>query len=500
MNESLFQKLKEYGEGDAYPFHMPGHKRSLESGPLSSLYQYDITEIDDFDNLHQPEGILMHAQERAAGLYHSEETYFLINGSTSGILSAVSAVAHRGKKLIVARNCHKAVYHAAFLNRLEMEYIYPVILSEYYLADGINTRQVEQKIKEIAEKENISLQKISRTIAGIILTSPTYDGILSDVKGIVELAHRYDIPVIIDQAHGAHFGFHPSYPENAVREGADIVIHSVHKTLPAPTQTALLHRNGTLVDRNTVRKYLRIYQSSSPSYLLMAGIDTCMEILEKEGNVRLNQLLNMRKDFIGQIRKLQYIYAYPSMAECEVDRKDVWKSGMADPGRLVLVVKEGYLTGQELYDILRKKYHLQMEMCGEDYVVAILSMMDKKEGFDRLVEALTEIDSDIEKFREILTHKQEGKQFISGMRRPQISVPIWKAFGETGKELPLAEADGKIVTDFVNLYPPGIPLLIPGEKVDREMVELIEKYLKNGYTLQGISKSETGENVLRVIV
>ncbi len=499
MNESLFQKLKEYREGDAYPFHMPGHKRNLESGPLSLFYQYDITEIDDFDNLHQSEGILMHVQQRAAKLYHSEETYFLVNGSTSGILSAVSAVAHRGKKLIVARNCHKAVYHAAFLNRLEMEYIYPVILPEYHLADGITTGQVEQKIKEIAEKENISLQEISQTIAGIILTSPTYDGILSDVKGIVEWAHRYDIPVIIDQAHGAHFGFHPSYPENAVSEGADIVIHSVHKTLPAPTQTALLHKNGTLVDRDTVRKYLRIYQSSSPSYLLMAGIDCCMEILEKEGKARLHQLLEMRIDFIGQIQNLKYIYAYPSMAECKVEGTDTWESGMAEPGRLVLVVKEGYLTGQELYDILRKKYHLQMEMCGADYVVAILSMMDKKEGFDRLATALLEIDSNIEQCREVFSHKQKEKQFISGRLRPQVSVPMWEAYLENGKEMPLLKADGKIVADFVNLYPPGIPLLVPGEKVDREMMELIEKYLKNGYTLQGIRKSEAGENVLRVM-
>ena len=496
MNESIFQKLKEYGEGNTYPFHMPGHKRNPESGPLSSFYRYDITEIDDFDNLHQPEGIILQAQERAGRLYHSEETYFLVNGSTSGILSAVSAVAHRGNKLLVARNCHKAVYHAAFLNKLEMEYVYPVMLSDYHLADGISALQIEQKIREIAGRENCSLETVAQTIAGVILTSPTYDGILSDVKGIVEVAHRFNIPVIIDQAHGAHFGFHPAYPQSAVMDGADIVIHSVHKTLPAPTQTALLHRNGSLVSGEVVRRYLRIYQSSSPSYLLMAGIDTCMDILEREGTTRLNQLLKMRKDFDWQIKNLKYIHAYPSMEQPEMGRGETWKSGMAEPGRLVLVVKEGYLTGQELYDILRKKYQLQMEMCGANYVVAILTMMDKKEGFDRLAKALFEIDSGMEQLME----KLPEKQFISKMLNPQVCVPIWRAFGETGEEISLKKADGKVVADFVNLYPPGIPLLVPGEKVDCEMIELIEKYLENGYTLQGISKSEIGENVLRVIV
>ncbi len=501
MSKELFKKLKAYGESEAYPFHMPGHKRNPDSGPMASFYQCDITEIDGFDNLHQPEGLLLEAQNKAAALYHSQETYFLVNGSTSGILSAISAISQKGKKLIAARNCHKAVYHAAFLNRLEMEYIYPEVLPEYGLANGIYVKQIEEKLKEIAAKEHCPIHAISEFIAGIIITSPTYDGMISDVKGIVQMAHRYEIPVIIDQAHGAHFGFHPAYPVNAVEEGADIVIHSVHKTLPAPTQTALLHRNGTLTDSKILQKYLQIYQSSSPSYLLMAGIDSCMDIVDKEGRKRLDELLTMRADFIRKTKSLQKIHIYPSMAECGEYQKTGWKSGQAEPGRLVLSVKGSNLTGQEFYDILREEYQLQMEMCGADYVVAILSMMDRKEGFDRLAEALCQIDKNLQKKSLHRPNKTEAKQQIRmQIPYPEIVFSIAKAFLAPDKEVPLLQAKGQIAANFVNLYPPGIPFLVPGEKLDDKIIAFIEMYLENGYTLQGVGKSITGETVLRVII
>ena len=502
MGNNLYDRLKAYGESDAYPFHMPGHKRNAQSGPLSSFYQYDITEIADFDNLHQPEGILLEAQKRAARLYGSEETFFIVNGSTAGILSAISAVATRGKKLLIARNCHKSVYHAAFLNKLEPEYLYPEILEEYGLADGFSANQIAEKVKEIPKAEEV---------AGIVITSPTYDGIVSDVRGIVEVAHAYGIPVIIDQAHGAHFGFHPDYPQSAVAEGADLVIHSVHKTLPAPTQTALLHVNGTLVDREKLRKYLQIYQTSSPSYLLMAGIDSCMALLQREGRDRLDNLLKLRRNFIEKTKDLRYIQIYPSMAECGEDFAQEWTSGKEEPGRLILLVKESKVTGQELHDILKDKYRLQMEMYGADYVVAILSMMDTEEGFVRLAAALSEIDK---KISALLKYAKEGnndiiknKSVYNGVRlsgqeflhRPQKACLISEAFMETGVEIPLSEADGRISAEFINLYPPGVPFLVPGEKFDKAIIVVIMKYLENGYTLQGIKQNSEIQAIVKVL-
>lgn len=490
MKRNLFEELKTYGESDFYPFHMPGHKRNPDSSFLSEMYKIDITEIDGFDNLHQAEGIIKNAQEKAASLYHSKETFYLINGSTVGILTSIAALSDRGKKLIMARNCHKAVYHGAFLNHLETEYIYPKMIEEFGISDGITAQQVEDKIQEIILREGISDEQAGKLIAGIVVTSPTYDGILSDVRGIVKIAHSYGIPVIVDQAHGAHFGFHSAFPENAVSDGADLVIHSTHKTLPAPTQTALLHYNSLLVSLETVKKYLRIYQSSSPSYVLMAGIDSCMDFVKREGQERLEQLLISRKELSERSKELKKIKIYPSMLERGINGHDISKiffQGTEEPGRLLISVRGSGFTGQQLYDVLRETYHLQMEMCASDYVIAILSMMDRKEGFDRLWKALSETDK-------LLTNtekntKEEKTQFPEYCHfQPDAVLKISDAYMAEEESVPLREAKGRIVSEFVNLYPPGIPLLVPGEKVDEKIIPMIEAYLDNGYVLQGIKR------------
>lgn len=490
MKRNLFEELKAYGESDFYPFHMPGHKRNPDSGFLPEMYKIDITEIDGFDNLHHAEGIIKNAQEKAASLYHSKETFYLINGSTVGILTSIAALSDRGKKLIMARNCHKAVYHGAFLNQLETEYIYPKMIEEFGISDGITAQQVEDKIQEIILREGISDEQAGKLIAGIVVTSPTYDGILSDVNSIVKIAHNYGIPVIVDQAHGAHFGFHSAFPENAVSDGADLVIHSTHKTLPAPTQTALLHYNSLLVSLETVKKYLRIYQSSSPSYVLMAGIDSCMDFVKREGQERLEQLLISRKELSERSKELKKIKIYPSMLERGINGHDISKiffQGTEEPGRLLISVRGSGFTGQQLYDVLRETYHLQMEMCASDYVIAILSMMDRKEGFDRLWKALSETDK-------LLTNtekntKEEKTQFPEYCHfQPDAVLKISDAYMAEEESVPLREAKGRIVSEFVNLYPPGIPLLVPGEKIDDKMIPMIEAYLHNGYAVQGIER------------
>jgi len=488
MEKSLFNMLKEYGESDYYPFHMPGHKRSVIDGSLDNMYRYDITEIDGFDNLHEPAGILLEAQKRAASLFGSEETYFLVNGSTAGILSAISAVADRGHKLVIARNCHKSVYHAALLNELSLEYIYPSEWEEFGVLNGISADDVESVFHEIALRDGVLKKDLKNIVAAVVITSPSYEGILSDVEGIVRLAHDYQIPVIVDQAHGAHFGFHPLFPASAVSQKADFVIQSVHKTLPAPTQTDVLHHNGKLTDSNLIKKYLRVYQSSSPSYLLMAGIDFCMDILQNEGRERLENLLNYREAFWNEAKQLKNIKILPSVLEKYKNEKTVWEPHAAEPGRLVISVRGNDFTGQQLYDILLKQYHLQMEMSGADYVVAILSMMDKEEGFHRLISALIEIDVFLEsREREEISAEKKSiykhKHFKSAQK-----ISLKKAFTASFEEILIEEAVGRTVSDFVSLYPPGIPLLVPGESPDKEAVALIKKYLENGYNVQGVVK------------
>lgn len=467
MKKGLFEYLKEYSDSDFYPFHMPGHKRNAESGFLGEMYRYDFTEIEGFDNLHQPESIIRDAQMRAAELYHSEETYFLVNGSTAGLLSAVSAIAHRAGKLIIARNCHKAVYHAAFLNHMELYYVYPEVIKDYDLAGEITVSALEKTINEILDLSGEEAERADRVIAGVIITSPTYEGISSDVKEIAELVHRYGIPLIVDQAHGAHFGIHPAYPQNAVKEGADLVVHSVHKTLPAPTQTALLHKNGSRVDGEKLRRYLRIYQSSSPSYLLMAGIDEAIRLTEAEGFERLDRLLDFRNQFLDKMKSCRHICVCP----------------LTEPGKLVLSVRGCSITGQKLCQLLRERYRLEMEMASGSYVVAIITMMDQEDGFERLFRGLKEIDGEI----------GEGKkeEIFSWLElHPEMRLQMKDAYRMPYVEAELDEAEGKTAAEFVNLYPPGIPLLVPGEKINGMCMETIGFYRKNGYTVYGVDQNK----------
>ena len=224
----LYDALIEYGKSDYVPFHMPGHKRKVME--FENPYSFDITEIDGFDNLHHAEGILKEAQKYAAAVCQADETHFLVNGSSGGILSAVFSAAKQNGELIMARNCHKSVYHAAELRQLKTHFLYPQLLEEGILGE-ISVEMTEEAMAEHPEAKTL------------ILTSPTYDGVVSDVKGIVKAAHARGVTVIVDEAHGAHFLKESGFPKSAVRCGADVVVQSTHKTLPALTQTALLHVN-----------------------------------------------------------------------------------------------------------------------------------------------------------------------------------------------------------------------------------------------------------------
>ena len=267
--EYLYEKLTAYGNSDYYAFHMPGHKRNMELMRARLPYNIDITEIDGFDDLHHAEGLLKELQENAARVFQAEETHYLVNGSTVGLLSAVMGCTERGGRILMARNCHKSVYNAVYINELRPVYIYPEFSEETDLNGEIHVDQIKKLLEEYED------------IQAVVIVSPTYEGVVSDIEAIAEIVHEYKIPLIVDEAHGAHFGFHSYFPQNANTRGADVVIHSLHKTLPSLTQTALLHINGRYADRERIRNYLHMLQSSSPSYILMASIDECVRAMDE---------------------------------------------------------------------------------------------------------------------------------------------------------------------------------------------------------------------------
>lgn len=465
----LYNRLREYSRSDYYGFHMPGHKRQLNMLGSEPAYAIDITEIEGFDDLHHAEGLLKSAQERAAKVYHGEETHFLINGSSVGILSAVAGVTKRGDTVLVARNCHKSVYHA-----IEMNGLNPV-----YLAPGFHA-SMQMNTEVFAEDVKAAL-KANPKIRAVVIVSPTYEGVISDVEAIVGAAHEKGIPVIVDEAHGAHFGFHPYFPENSNKKGADIVIHSLHKTLPSLTQTALLHINGNLVRREKVRRFIHMLQSSSPSYILMASIDSCIEMLE-----------NRRQElFEPYVRSLQ---ALREELQALKGLKLVW-TDRYDPSKLVISGEDVGLTGKMLYRILLEKYHLQMEMAAGKYVLAMTTVGDTQEGFRRLSCALSEIDEE---------NRRRGREsFQKTGNIPCLPAPdvvynsseieeMLEHFHETGVNRVEArlwrDSVGYVSVEYAYLYPPGIPLIVPGERVSQEAADMLQWYYEMGFSIEGLKR------------
>lgn len=464
---NLIRLLEEYSSSNVYPFHMPGHKRNIEGMPEWNPFKIDITEIDGFDNLYSAEGVLKQVMIRAAKLFHSEYTYLLVNGSTSGILSAIAAVTKPGEQILISRNCHKSVYHALMLNGLHGIYTYPEWLSRYGVYGAVSAHE----IKKILEK--------NKGIKAVVITSPTYEGIVSDIKEIANVVHEYRIPFIVDEAHGAHMIFHKEFPDSAIQLGADIVIHSLHKTLPALTQTALLHLNSHYVEKQRLEKCLEIFQTSSPSYVLMASIEYCILFLEEKSKQMFDKYvfyLKQLRSFINNMKS----FGLMNSENCgkSLVNVDISKLGITTCG---LTIK-----GTELYHILRKSYSLQCEMAAKNYVLAMTSIMDTEEGFQRLVQALTNIEKNIK-----FTKVQEWSKPLSG----KILMTIQKADDKEKKRIPLNEARNYISGEFLALYPPGIPFLVPGELITEELLEYIEEYRKLGLEIQGFS-DKSGKTIL----
>ena len=463
-DEELDRALKRYAAGDVYPFHMPGHKRNALNFP--NPYTIDITEINGFDDLHRPEGILKEAQERAARLYGAKKSYYLVNGSTCGILAAVSAAVPPKGKLLMARNGHKSLYHAAYLRGLSVKYLSPC-MTEFGILGAVHPEEVRRCL----EKEP--------DIQAVVITSPTYEGVVSDIASIAETVHEFGIPLIVDEAHGAHFGFHEAFPKSAAGLGADIVIQSLHKVLPSLTQTALLHINSGFVQADSIQKFLEIYETSSPSYVLMAGMEKCIRLINEEGE----------KLFTAYDRRLTYFYQKAKefihihvMEKSDFTSEEIYD---LDRSKIVISVKGTNISGKRLYQMLLEEYKLQMELYTNFYVLAMTSIMDSDDGFGRLLLALKEIDDTLDKAEE---YSYGNSGWLYQLYKPkEKNLELYEAMERQVKPAAFDEAIGKISGSMVSVYPPGIPILLPGEVIDAKVIKNIRKCIRYQLNLQGVA-------------
>ncbi|NLP33621.1 MAG: aminotransferase class I/II-fold pyridoxal phosphate-dependent enzyme [Clostridiales bacterium] len=460
----LYEKLIRYSKNDYYPMHMPGHKRNTLLLPAGNPYSIDITEIPGFDNLNQPEEILKELSGRISKLYGSAHAFPMVNGSTVGILAGISAATNPGDRVLVARNCHKSVYHTIALRQLKPIYIYPQRVDDSPINGGISPENMEALL---IKHPDIKL---------IIITSPTYEGVVSDIERIVDIAHKYGAILLVDEAHGAHMGFHKEFPKSAITYGADIVIHSLHKTLPAFTQTAILHSNLPKLNQR-IQKFISIYQSSSPSYVLMAGIDRCIHLLEEKSETLFCSYYQKLQHFFQMIEKLKHL----RLLTGEV----IGKYGIHDfdPSKITIITSETPFNGHQLSEILLEKYHVVMEMESRDYILGITSIGDTQEGLDRFAKALLEIDQQIEN----RCDEKDYKVIDTLVLTPSISKMYpYEAMEHETEVVPLKESCGKVCADIVSQYPPGTPLLVPGEVIEDDLIIFIQQAINDGFTITGL--------------
>ena len=471
--KTLYSELQHYDEKDIYPFHMPGHKRNPTFSAGFFPVAQDITEITGFDDLHHAEGIIKEAQEYAAQLFSSRRVFFSVNGSTAGILAAVSAAVKNGGKILAARNSHKSFYHAMYLRNLEPVYVYPEIDEETGISGSILPSEVERLLEE------------NDDIEAVFITSPTYDGVVSDVHKIAGIAHDHGVPLIVDEAHGAHFNFSDYFPESAVNAGADAVIHSIHKTLPAMTQTAVLHVCSDRIPEDRIVRFMSIYQTSSPSYILMASLDRCFRFLGREGEdffkMYTERLVRWR-DRLGEFENIRLLHFATSFEGGE-------KIYDYDRSKILLSTSSVGMGGNRLLKILHEEYGVELEMAASDYVTALTSPADTEEGFERLYGAVREID----RAAGTDNHRGEkGSRFIED--RPVKIMNPGEALESKTVTIPLCESVGKISAEFMYIYPPGIPLIVPGEQISLQFVQNMRRYIAEEMNVSGL-KDCTGEYI-----
>ena len=372
---NLLNNIRTHDNNHFYSFHTPGHKGKQIA--YSPLLADDITELEDTDDLHNPNGVIAASMQLAAELYHSKATFFSTNGSTAANMAAIDAVTEINDTILVCGQAHISVQNISILKNLKNITILPKPIYDKHpnLQSGVAIKDIEKELKANTD------------IKAVFITSPTYEGILSDIEGIADLTHQYKIPLIVDEAHGAHLALSNYFPKSALHLGADLVINSLHKTLPALTGTSLLHvSKGSIIDEEKVNKSLLRLLSTSPSYLLLASIDSCLHFIKEEKEKLFCKLNNNLSNFYSKLS---------SMKQLKLLTIHSTNHTIQDKSRIVILCNTDRLNGHSLYRILRNKYKIEMEKSTDTYVIGISSIADTEHDLNILSDALLEIDKNI---------------------------------------------------------------------------------------------------------
>lgn len=461
----LFDALKEYYNRQVVPFDVPGHKHGKglrEFGEFvgDKVLEIDVNSMKPLDNLSNPISVIKEAEDLAAEAYWADHAYFLVNGTTSGVQAMIMSVCEPGDKIILPRNAHKSAINGLILSGAEPVYIQPEINDRLGIAMGVSLEEVEKAIARHYDAK------------AIFIINPTYYGAISDIKEIVKLAHRYGMAVLVDEAHGAHFKFHPELPSEAIELGADMCAVSLHKTGGSLTQSSLLLLKEGLVDPKRVKTVLNLTQTTSASYLLMASLDVARKMLAVDGEEMLTKTLSLSRYARNEINRIEGLYAF--------GKELVGTSGVFDfdETKLGVNVADLGLTGFEVYDLLRDEYNIQVELGDVFNILAIISLGDTQEAVESLINALKDIAS---KYRGTKIKYNKGPI----LKNPEVIISPRDAFYSRKKLVRFEEAEGEISGESIMAYPPGIPIVTPGERISKEIIEYVRLLKSQHSLLQG---------------
>ncbi|MDQ0217235.1 aminotransferase class I/II-fold pyridoxal phosphate-dependent enzyme [Peribacillus cavernae] len=478
----LFTGLLQHAKKNPVQFHIPGHKKGNGIDPEfrefigDNALSIDLINIAPLDDLHQPRGIIKQAQDLAAEAFGADHTFFSVQGTSGAIMTMVMAVCGPGDKIIVPRNVHKSVMSAIVFSGAVPIFIHPEVDKNLGISHGITTESVEHALEQHPDAK------------GLLVINPTYFGISADLKRIVEIAHSYDVPVLVDEAHGVHIHFHEELPLSAMQAGADMAATSVHKLGGSMTQSSILNVREGLVSANRVQSILSMLTTTSTSYLLLASLDVARKRLATEGRELASQTLSLADYMRKEINNIHYLHCVGKEILGSKATFDL------DPTKLTISVKGLGITGYDVEKWLREKYNIEVELSDLYNILCIVTPGDTKKEADLLIEALENLS---EGFHKYIGEEERTEIEVLLPSIPSLAITPRDAFYADTEIVPIEESVGRIIAEFIMVYPPGIPIFIPGEIITQENIDYINKNIEVGLPVQGPEDSEL--KFLRVI-
>jgi len=464
----LFTGLLEHIQKNPIQFHIPGHKKGAGMEPKfrefigHNALAMDLINIGPLDDLHSPKGIIKEAQKLAAEAFGADHTFFSVQGTSGAIMTMVLSVCGPGDKIIVPRNVHKSVMSAIIFSGASPVFIHPEVDKNLGISHGITTESVEKALQQYPDAK------------GLLVINPTYFGISADLKQIVNIAHSYDVPVLVDEAHGVHIHFHDKLPLSAMQAGADMAATSVHKLGGSMTQSSILNVREGLVSPDRVQSILSMLTTTSTSYLLLASLDAARKQLATKGYELLEQTIQLANQTRYEINKIDHLYC---VGEEILGTNATYDY---DPTKLIISVKELGITGYDAELWLREHYNIEVELSDLYNLLCLITPGDTEYETSLLIKALRALSKEF-------SH-QANKQAEVSVLLPDIPVlaltPRDAFYAET-EMVPFEQSVGRIIAEFVMVYPPGIPIFIPGEIITKENLHYIRKNLDAGLPVQG---------------